>query len=155
MKTSKKGISIIKKFEGCLLRAYDDFQPSVFLRPETKIKGTITIGYGHTGLVDGKKIQWDTKITSGKATILLIDDLEKFEKKVLKYDKKYCWTQNEFDALVSFAFNVGSIDQLTAFGTRSKATIAKKILLYNKSKGKVLDGLSRRREDEQALFLGC
>ena len=68
------------------------------------------------------------RITKTDADVLLGQDLVKFEKKVSKYDKKYKWTQNEFDALVSFAFNIGSIDQLTALGTRSKATISSKIL---------------------------
>jgi lysozyme len=153
VKTSKRGITLIKDFEGCMLRAYDDFQPKVFLTPTTKIKGTLTIGYGHTGLVNGKKIAWDTKITRGKATLLLIEDLERFEKVVLKYDKKYHWSQNEFDALVSFSVNNGGIGQLTALGTRSRKTIAKKMLLYNKSKGKVLNGLIERRKIEQELFL--
>ena len=93
------------------------------------------------------------KISRRQANELLCDDLEKFEKKVSKYNKKYQWTQNEFDALVSFAFNIGSIDQLTALGTRSKATIAKKMLLYNKANGKPLSGLTRRREAEQKLFI--
>jgi lysozyme len=158
MRTSTKGIECIKKSEGCLLRAYDDLQPNVILTPVTKIKGTLTIGYGHTGLVDGKKICWNTKITKGKATLLLIEDLDKFEKLVMKYNKKYQWTQNEFDALVSFALNIGSIRQLTAFGTRSKAIIARKMLAYNKMRinGKLtpVDGLTMRREKEQALFLG-
>lgn len=153
MRTSSKGIEIIKEFEGCRLIAYDDAQPKVILTADTKIKGTLTIGYGHTGKVGEFPIKWCTAITQAKATVLLKEDLEKFEKKVAKYDKKYKWTQNEFDALVCFAYNVGSIDQLTALGTRSKATIASKMLLYNKSGGKVLDGLTRRREAEQALFL--
>ena len=78
--------------------------------------------------------------------------MEKFEKKVNKYSS-YNFTQNEYDALVSFCYNVGNIDQLTAKGTRNKKEIADKILLYCKSGGKVIRGLQKRREKERALFL--
>ena len=141
MKTSGIGIKLIKKYEGCELEAY--------LCPAK----VWTIGYGHTGKVDGKKICKGMRITNRKACELLANDLEKYEKKVSKYNKRYHWTPWEFDALVSFAFNIGSIDQLTALGTRSRNIIAKKIPLYNKSRGKVLDGLTRRRKEEQALFI--
>lgn len=157
MRTSEKGIELIKNFEGLRQSAYDDLQPNVKLTETTKIKGTLTIGYGHTGKVDGLKIVWHTYISKYQAVELLVEDLEKFEKKVAKYNKIYHWTQNEFDALVSFAFNIGSIGQLTALGTRSKATIARKICAYNKMRinGKLttVDGLTRRREREQELFI--
>ena len=71
----------------------------------------------------------------------------------MKYNSKYKWNQNEIDALVSFAYNIGSIDGLTANGTRSRATIAAKILEYNKAGGKVYRGLTRRRKAERKLFL--
>ena len=71
----------------------------------------------------------------------------------MKYNDKYHWTQNEFDALISFAYNIGSIDQLTNYGKRSKKEIAQKMLLYNKAGGRKLRGLVRRRKAEQALFL--
>ncbi len=69
------------------------------------------------------------------------------------FDSKYHWNQNEFDALVSFAFNVGSINQLTANKTRTKAQIAQAMLSYNKANGKVLAGLTKRRQAERELFL--
>lgn len=140
MKISEKGIALICKFEGCKLTAYKC--PA----------GVWTIGYGHTGSMDGKPICKGMKITKDKALELLRDDLEKFEKKVDKYSK-YKWTQNEFDAMVSFAFNIGSIDKLTANGIRLKAVIADKILLYNKAGGVELKGLTRRRKLERELFL--
>ena len=136
MKTGQEGVELIKKYEGCRLEAYKC--PA----------GVWTIGYGHTAGVKA-----GDKITQEKADELLRADLEKFEKKVEKYDGKYHWTQNEFDALVSFAFNIGSIDQLTANGTRSRETIAEKIVQYNKAAGKVLTGLTRRRKDEKELFV--
>lgn len=136
MKTSQKGIDMIKGFESCRLDAYKC--PA----------GVWTIGYGHTG-----NVCKGMAITREMAETFLREDLVKFELKVSKYDPQYSWSQNEFDALVSFAYNVGSIDQLTARGTRSREVIAEKILQYNKAKGKVLNGLVRRRKEERALFL--
>ena len=136
LKTGQAGISLIKKYEGCRLDAYKC--PA----------GVWTIGYGHTG--DVKQGQ---KISQAQADALLLADLAKFEKNVNTYNGRYGWTQNEFDALVSFAFNLGSIDQLTAGGTRSRDVIAGKMLLYNKASGTVLSGLTKRRQEEQALFL--
>lgn len=73
--------------------------------------------------------------------------------KVDKYDSKYHWTDNEASALCSFAYNIGNIDGLTSNGTRSRATIAEKFLAYNKAGGKVLAGLTTRRNKEKTLFL--
>lgn len=140
MKISDKGLALIRKYEGCRLTAYKC--PA----------GVWTIGVGHTGTVDGKAICKGLKITSAKANELLAQDCAKFESRVAKYSD-YNWTQNEFDALVSFAFNVGSIAQLTANGTRSREEIADKLLAYNKAGGKVLAGLTRRRTEERSLFL--
>ena len=69
-----------------------------------------------------------------------------------KYSK-YKWNQNEFDALVSFAYNIGSIDGLTSSGSRSKDEIVDKFLAYNRVGGKILSGLTRRRQEERALFI--
>lgn len=137
MKTSKTGLDLIKTFEGCRLKAY-------------KCPADVwTIGYGHTG----SDVKQGMVITQAEADRLLQQDLERFEKNVMKFNNKYHWTQNEFDALVSFAFNIGSIDQLTANGTRTKAQIAQAMLLYNKAGGKVLPGLTKRRQAERQLFL--
>lgn len=137
MKTSKTGLDLIKTFEGCRLKAY-------------KCPADVwTIGYGHTG----SDVKQGMVITQAEADRLLQQDLERFEKNVMKFNNKYHWTQNEFDALVSFAFNIGSIDQLAANGTRTKAQIAQAMLLYNKAGGKVLPGLTKRRQAEQQLFL--
>lgn len=133
---NKKGLNLIKKYEGLRLTAY--------LCPA----GVLTIGYGHTGS-DVKK---GMKITKKKATSLLKKDVARFEKHVNKYDSIYHWTSNEFSAMVSFAFNIGNIDQLTAYGTRSKAEIRVKILQYCNANGKRLEGLYKRRVDESKLF---
>lgn len=145
MRISKRGIDLIKEFEGCQLKAYRD---SV---------GVWTIGWGTTNAdraVTGEKIFRGLRIRQETADKWLEDSVNhKYSPKVSKYDAKYHWNQNEFDALVSFAYNVGSIDQLTAYGTRSKMTIAKKILEYNKAGGRVLRGLTRRRKAEHDLFV--
>lgn len=139
MKISKAGIDFIIEFEGFSAKACKCVNTEKYY----------TIGYGHYGS-DVKK---DDTITKEEARKLLESDLLSFEKKVSKYDSKYDFNQNEFDALVSFAYNVGNIDQLTAKGTRSREKIAECMLLYNKSGGKVLNGLVKRREAESNLFL--
>ena len=137
MKTSQRGINLIKKYEGCRLTAYKPVATEKYW----------TIGYGHYG----PDVAAGAVISQMQADLYLMLDLEKFEKKVSKYSK-YNWTQNEFDALVSFAYNIGSIDQLTDNGKRTKQQIAAKIPAYNKAGGKVLAGLTKRRKEEQALF---
>lgn len=138
---SKNCVDLVKRFEGCRLEGY--------ICPA----GKLTIGYGHTGSVDGIYIYKGMKISQEKAEALLRKDLQAFETHVNKFHNKYKWNQNEFDAMVSFAFNVGSINQLTQNGTRTKHQIALKIPEYNKAAGKILPGLSSRRAAEKALFL--
>lgn len=135
MRISNAGLNIIKKYEGCRLEAYRD-PVNIW-----------TIGIGHT-----KGVKPGQKITAAQADEFLKEDVKWAEDAVNKYMKTYNFNQNQFDALVSFAFNIGSIDQLTANGTRTIGTIANKIPLYNKAGGKVLAGLMRRRAEEQKLF---
>ena len=139
MKVSNNCINLIKKHEGCKLTAYKPVSTEKFW----------TIGYGHYG----SDVKEGMSITQSKAEEFLRQDLTKFENNVNKFDHIYHWTQNELDACVSFAFNVGSINQLTANGTRTKQEIADKMLEYSKSNGKTLVGLLKRRKDEQTLFL--
>lgn len=136
LRTSVNGINLIKSFEGCHLKSYKC--PA----------GIWTIGYGHTaGVYEGMTI------TQVQAESFLKNDLYKFEQKVNKYYAKYVWTQNEFDALISFAFNNGTIDQLTANGTRSRNVIAEKMLLYVNKGSAFEKGLTRRRIAERDLFV--
>lgn len=141
LRTNESGKNLIKSFESCRLTAYKD------------ASGTWTIGWGHTGTVDGKPIVSGMTITQEKADSLFDSDLVRFEKIVNAYNSKYHFTSNEFSALVSFAYNVGSIKQLTANGTRSKKAIADAMLKYVYSKGVKLNGLVRRRQKERELFL--
>ena len=137
MKTSSKGVSLIKQFEGCRLIAYKC--PA----------GVWTIGYGHTaGVKDG-----DT-ITQEQADDYLRNDLAKYEKAVMNYDGIYHFNQNQFDTLVSFSYNcgIGNLKNLTQSGKRTLAQISTKLPLYNKAGGVVLRGLQRRRAAEKELF---
>lgn len=144
-KISKTGLNLIKEFEGCYLKAYKD------------PVGVWTIGYGITNSdksITGTSIYSGLEISQKTADEWLENSLnKKYTPLVLKYDGKYNWNQNELDALVSFAYNIGSIDQLTANGTRSRSTIASKILQYDKAGGRVLRGLTRRRRAEHDLFV--
>lgn len=144
-KISKTGIDLIKEFEGCHLTAYRDEV------------GVLTIGYGITDSdksITGTTIKSGLRISQATADKWLEEALsKKYLPLVMKYDTRYKWNQNEIDALVSFAYNIGSIDQLTANGSRSRSVIADKILEYNKAGGRVYRGLTRRREAERKLFL--
>lgn len=138
MKTSKSGIDLIKSFEGLRLEKYLD------------CIGVPTIGYGHTG----KDIEKISKISVEDAEVLLIKDLKKFETYVNKFNEIYNFTQNEFDALVSFAFNCGNnnLKKLVKDGARTKKEIAESFIKYNKASGKVVEGLTERRKKESTLF---
>ena len=138
MKISQRGIDLIKEFEGCDLKATKAVPTEKYY----------TIGYGHYGA----DVKVGQTITKKEAEQLLLDDLVSYEAKVFKYDNVYHFNQNEYDALVSFCYNVGNIDTLTAKGTRSKDDICKYILKYNKSGGKVYEGLTKRRKKELELF---
>lgn len=133
---STRGLNLIRKFEGCRLKVY--------ICPA----GKKTVGFGH--LTD---LPLGMEITQSQADTWLMQDVDKFEKIVNEYDGAYKWTQNEFDALVSFAYNIGSLRQLTASATRDKDTIAKKMLEYINANGKPLQGLINRRKAEHDLFI--
>ena len=141
MKTSEKGIELIISFEGFSKRACKCVDSEKYY----------TIGYGHYG----KEVEPNATITKKDALELLKKDLLSFEKKVDKYNKVYNFSQNEFDALVSFCYNVGNIDKLTLNGRRTKKEIAEAMLRYTHSGGKELKGLVRRRTMERDLFLSC
>ena len=133
---NKSGLNLIKKYEGCRLTSY--------ICPA----GVLTIGYGHTG----KDVKPNQTITKKKAISLLKKDLARFERHVQSYNYIYEWTDNEFSALVSFAYNIGNIDQLTAYGTRTRSQIRSAMLKYVKANGKTLPGLVKRRKAELKLF---
>ena len=144
VKISKNGLDLVKHFEGCYLTAY-------------KCPANVwTIGYGHTGIVDGLYISNGMIITQEKADELLKNDMAIFEKAVTESVKVEI-TQSQFDALVSFSFNVGA-------SALRKSTLLRKLNSgdyvgasnefhrWNKANGKVLKGLVRRRAAEAYLF---
>ncbi|HHX5648956.1 TPA: lysozyme [Enterobacter cloacae] len=145
MQTSEKGIALIKQFEGCKLTAYQD---SV---------GVWTIGYGWTQPVDGKPIRAGMTIKQETAERLLKTGLVSYEIDVSRL-VKVSLTQGQFDALVSFTYNLGARSLSTStllrkLNSGDYAGAADEFLRWNKAGGKVLNGLTRRREAERALFL--
>ena len=140
MTTSQAGRDLIKKYEGLRLKAYKC--PA----------GVWTVGYGHT-----RGVTSSTEISQSMADLFLLDDIRPLERYINKLGINF--RQGQFDALVSFMFNLGE-------GNFNKSTLKKKILAggndediaaefkkWNKAGGKVLDGLTKRREEEAELWL--
>lgn len=137
-KIGQAGLALIKQYEGCRLAAY------------RCAAGVWTIGYGHTAGVHS-----GMTITQAQADAYLQQDIAKFEGYV--NNPAYVpiteqLNQNQFDALVSFAFNLGAGNLRKLCKGRTAAQIAQAMTQYCKANGKVLVGLRRRRAAEQALF---
>lgn len=134
----ESGIKLIKEYEGLRLAAYKD------------AVGVPTIGYGHTS-----GVRMGDTINKQTAELLLEDDLAPVMLKLSTYNSIYKWNINEYNALLSFGYNLGSgaIDQVTNKGKRSKKEIAEKMLLYYNAGGKKLEGLVDRRKAEHDLFI--
>jgi lysozyme len=144
MKTGKAGIDLIKRFEGWRSKAYRD------------AIGVWTIGYGHTAMAGSPKPVPGMTITKVQGEAILRKDLAKYERAV-NNAVTVDLNQNQFDALVSFCFNVGP-------GNLRKSSVLRRtnecrfddvpgrLLLWNRAGGKVLTGLTRRRKAEGALF---
>ena len=140
MRINNKGLELIKKYEGCRLLAYKC--PA----------GVWTIGYGHTaGVKSGMAI------TKYDAERLLLQDLKRFEEGVEAL-VKVPLTSNQFSALVSFAFNCG-LSALRSSTLLKKLNVgdlngaAREILRWDKVNKKPVEGLTKRRKEEQQLFL--
>jgi lysozyme len=138
---SRTGLELTKQFEGVRLTAYQD---SV---------GVWTIGYGHTGpdVAPGKTI------SQAQADTILMKDIARFEDGVNKLVKTSL-TQNQFDALVDFSFNLGlgnlgSSTLLKKLNAGDYKEAAEEFLRWDKAGGKALAGLTKRRAAERALFL--
>ena len=139
VETSENGIELIKDFEGRRLVAYQD---SV---------GVWTIGYGHT-----KTAHEDKLIIKSTADRLLAEDLAEFEKYVDTY-VTVALTQNQFDALVSWTFNLGpgnlqESTMLRKLNYGDYESVPDEMRRWNKAGGEVLEGLVRRRDAEAELF---
>jgi lysozyme len=153
MKTGERGLKLIKEFEGCKLSAYQC--PA----------GVWTIGIGSTHYGDGTPVTKNRTLPNeGAAIALLAATIGKYEKAV--NDVGVELTQNEFDACVSLAYNIGIGDKIVGKGgfcnstlvkmlkaDEPKAEVAKQFLRWDKAGGKPLAGLTRRRNAEAELFL--
>lgn len=138
------GLALIKKWEGCRLTAYQC--PA----------GIWTIGYGHTGTVDGVKIGAGMKISQQKAEALLAADVAEFYGYVMRKDYvplTDTLTENQKAAITSLGFNCGANAIKTLCKDRTVEQIAEAFLLYNKQNGKFSQGLMDRRRAERALYL--
>ena len=145
MKLNQAGIDLMHQFEGLKLDAY--------LCPAN----IPTIGWGSTFYEDGKKVKLGDKITKERADALFLGIAEDFAKRVRTLLKKEL-NENQFSALVSFTYNVGvgSLQKSTLLKkvnvNPSDPTIHNKFIKWNKAGGKVLNGLTRRREAESKLY---
>lgn len=142
MNTSKNGIALIKKYEGCQLKAYQC--PA----------GIWTIGYGNTFYEDKTKVKKGDVITQARAEALLLNLLPRFEDIV---DTKIIIdiNQNQFDALVSHTWNTGGSDTLFKLinsGAKPESIKTWFETKYTTGGGKVLPGLVKRRKEESDLY---
>jgi lysozyme len=146
MRTSKRGLDLIKEFEGLRLTSY--------LCPAK----VWTIGYGHTSAAGEPLVKRGMRITKARAEEILRADLATYEAGVLAAVSVPI-TQGQFDALVSFAYNCG-------VGALRKSTLLKRVnakqfdrvpaefMKWTRAGGKELPGLVRRRRAECALWRG-
>lgn len=144
---SQRGLALIQSFEGCRLVAYQDSG------------GVWTIGWGHTGLVDSVPIASGITITQEKADQLLREDLRSFEQGV-ESSLTHAATQDQFDAFVSFSYNVGvgafrgsTLLRLFNLGDPHGAAL-QFIEWSHDAAGNLLLGLARRRTAEIVRFYG-
>lgn len=140
MNISSRGVDLIKSFEGLRLTAYLD------------AVNVLTIGYGHTG----HDVEFGQTITEDEAEALLRKDIGRFEAAVNRLASKT--SQGQFDAMVSFAFNLGekALERSTLLKMHNAGqyqAAADQFLRWNRAGGKILRGLTRRRAQERGLYL--
>lgn len=145
MKASKKCLEMLAHHEGVRTKPYRD------------CVGLWTVGVGHL-IGDGKTLppEWNKTFTLEEVYAILAKDVERFERAVSRLIT-HPLTQNEYDALISFVFNLGA-------GCLQRSSLRQKLnrgdkegaieswLKYNKAGGKIIKGLDTRRKDEVALF---
>jgi len=152
MKIGPNGLALVKAFEGCH-RAVPN--RSGYYQAYLDPVGVLTIGYGHTNHHDPKFDKY-TVWTRGQCDAALVADLAIFEAHVSRL-AKVSLTQNEFDALVSWAFNTGGPETATLWGVLNaghKSRVGAQLLRWDKAKWRTLPGLTRRRKAEALLFDG-
>jgi lysozyme len=141
MTVGEGGVTLIKKFEGKKLKAYKPIPEDPW-----------TIGYGHT-----RGVKEDDKISNEKAEEFLLEDLAVYEACINSYVMLELG-QNEFDALISFTYNLGcpnlrSSTLLRLLNAGDRKGAAEQFPRWNRAAGKVMRGLTRRRLAERELFL--
>ena len=139
MNLSEEGASFIKEQEGCRLQAYED------------VVGVATIGYGHTPCNMGDEI------TQDEADNMFEDDARQFEQCVEQM-VEVSLTQGQFDALVSFSYNLGCHTLLHStllrlLNQEDYNGAAQEFVKWDHAGGREVGGLRRRREAEQEMFL--
>ena len=145
MKLNKEGADLIKSFEGCKLKAY-----------QCSAKKW-TIGYGNTFFEDGTPVKVGDAITQDKAEKMFELIANEFAAKVAKLVPSHI-TPNQFGSLVSFAYNCGVVNLQKSTllkkvnANHNDPSIREEFLKWNKAGGKVLAGLTRRREAEANLY---
>lgn len=142
MRTSQRGIDLVKRCEGCSLSVYAD------------VVGVLTVGYGHTS----SNLKLGQTVTQHTADVILQSDLERFEEGVTQLTRGVTLTQNQFDALVCLTFNVGLVNFANSQLRRKLLAgdvggAAAEFPRWCHAGGKVVDGLVNRRAAEAALFL--
>jgi len=143
MKISNTGIDLICSFEGLRLKAYDDGV------------GVWTIGYGTT-VINGVKVKKGDTCTLEQAKSYMAQDLKQFESAVNQV--KVPLNQNQYDALVSLAYNIGVSAFLNStlfkkLNAKDYKGAAEQFPRWNRGGGRVLNGLVKRRKIEMELFL--
>lgn len=147
MRTNKRGLDLIKEFEGLRLKPY------------LCSAGKATIGFGSTFYEDGKAVQLtDKPISRARAEQLLINTIAHFEKQLYPILSGLMLNDNQFSALVAFTFNVGvanfkksTLLKIIRENPNDK-DITEQFLRWNKANKKELAGLTRRRQAEAKLY---
>lgn len=145
MKLNKNGIDLMHEFEGCNLHAY--------LCPAK----VWTIGYGNTYYESGRSVKEGDWIDQERANSLFITIAEEFATRVRSL-LKTTLNENQFSSLVSFAYNLGiaNLNSSTLLkkvnANKNDPTIFAEFLKWNKAGGKVLNGLTKRRQSEANLY---
>lgn len=157
MNMGQAGLTLVKHDEALRLQTYDDATGKT-IHVGDRCIGTLSIGYGHTG----PELKPGDIITEAQADQLLAQDLAKTISLVnaMLRPSLVNVNQNQFDALVCFGYNVGCGPKglggstlLRKVYARDMAGAAKEFARWNMSKGKVMAGLIKRRDDEKNLFM--